>query len=117
MTTTKLNEKQCIPCQGDVPPLDMNTKDKLKDQIDPRWNFSHDKKRLSLELICDKFEQPMAIANQIAKVADEQWHHPDLHISYGKLKVDLWTHKIDDLVESDFIFAAKIDSIIKDHAL
>ncbi|MGI4993482.1 4a-hydroxytetrahydrobiopterin dehydratase [Halobacteriovorax sp. GFR7] len=114
---TSLNEKTCIPCQGGVPPLPMDEKLQLKEQLDPRWSFSNDKKRLSLELACDKFNQPMAIANEIAKIADEQWHHPDLFISFGKLKVDLWTHKIDDLVESDFIFASKIDQILKSHKL
>lgn len=110
---TSLKEKTCIPCQGGVPPLPINEKLALKEQLDRRWLFTHDKTRLTLEVPCDKFEQPMKVANEIAKIADEQWHHPDLHVSFGKLKIDLWTHKIDNLVESDFIFAAKIDEVLR----
>lgn len=110
---TSLKEKTCIPCQGGVPPLPMNEKLILKEQLDRRWSLTHDKTRLTLEVQCDKFEQPMKIANEIAKIADEQWHHPDLHVSFGKLRIDLWTHKIDNLVESDYILAAKIDEVLR----
>lgn len=112
-----LKDKTCIPCQGGVPPLDLAQKDEFYKQIDSRWEFTHDKTRLSLSLKCEKFEQPMKIASEIAVMADEQWHHPDLYISFGSLKVDIWTHKIDNLVESDFIFAAKVDEVIKKYDL
>lgn len=114
---TLLSQKRCIPCEGGVPALEDSLKDKYKNQIDSRWTFTNERKRLSLELTCEKFAQPMALANEIALLADEQWHHPDLYISFGKLRIDLWTHKIDNLVESDFIFAAKIDEVIKRHEL
>jgi 4a-hydroxytetrahydrobiopterin dehydratase len=112
-----LKEKSCIPCQGGVPPLEMSLKDEYKLQLDERWQFTHDKSRLSLSVKCEKFDQPMKVANEIAILADEQWHHPDLHISFGNLKVDIWTHKIDNLVESDFIFAAKVDEVLKKYEL
>lgn len=111
--TNYLKEKNCIPCQGGVPALNEEEKLKLIELIDKRWELYHDNKRLRLSVDAQKFEGPMAIANEIAKIADEQWHHPDLHISFGKIIIELWTHKIDDLVESDFIFAAKIDEVIQ----
>ena len=54
----------------------------------------------------------MQLALQIGKLADEQWHHPELTVGYGHLDIEIWTHKINALVESDFIFAAKVDKLI-----
>jgi len=114
---TSLKDKVCIPCQGGVAPLEIDRKLSLKNEISPSWSFSHDNTRLVLDLKCEKFDQPMKIANEIAILADEQWHHPDLFISFGRLKIDIWTHKIDDLVESDFIFAAKVDEVVKKYEI
>jgi 4a-hydroxytetrahydrobiopterin dehydratase len=55
------------------------------------------------------FAEAMAHANKVANVAEEEGHHPDLYIAWGKCKVEIWTHKIKGLTESDFYFAAKVD--------
>jgi 4a-hydroxytetrahydrobiopterin dehydratase len=55
------------------------------------------------------FAQPLAFANKVGAIAEEEGHHPDLHIAWGKCKVEIWTHKIDGLTESDFYLAAKAD--------
>ena len=57
----------------------------------------------------ENFAQAMAFANKVADVAEEEGHHPDLYIAWGACKVEIWTHKIDGLTESDFYFAAKAD--------
>jgi 4a-hydroxytetrahydrobiopterin dehydratase len=56
----------------------------------------------------------MALAQKIAVLADEEDHHPELIVNFGKLQINIWTHKINDLVESDFILAAKIDELLKE---
>jgi 4a-hydroxytetrahydrobiopterin dehydratase len=58
------------------------------------------------------FLQALAATNRVGKLAEEQGHHPDLALAWGKLGVKIWTHKIDGLTESDFILAAKIDEVV-----
>ena len=108
-----LVEKKCIPCQGGVPPLEGEEVDKYYQQISSAWELNSDKNRLKRSVKFKNFCDPMAMANEIGKMADEQWHHPELSIGYGHLEIEVWTHKIDGLVESDFIFAAKCDHIIE----
>ncbi len=55
------------------------------------------------------FRQALDFTNQDGELAEEQNHHPDLFLAWGKVKVSIWTHKIDGLTESDFVFAAKAD--------
>lgn len=108
-----LAEKKCIPCSGNIPPLPNEGIFELKKSIDPEWELTHENTRLLRKIKMDKMEAPMKLANLIAKLADEQWHHPELHVGFGHLDVEIWTHKINALVESDFIFAAKVDQILK----
>jgi 4a-hydroxytetrahydrobiopterin dehydratase len=107
-----LKNKQCIPCQGGVPPLEEVEKDTLLNQLHSRWELSTDKKRLSCSYETLDFKHSMDLANKIAVLADEQWHHPELVVAYQRVEVVIWTHKINDLVESDFIFAAKVDALL-----
>ena len=108
-----LVEKKCIPCQGGVPPLKGDEVDRYYQQISSAWELNAEKSRLKRSVKFKNFSDPMAMANEIGKMADEQWHHPELSIGYGHLEIEVWTHKIDGLVESDFIFAAKCDHIIE----
>lgn len=57
------------------------------------------------------FRQALDFTNQVGDLAEQQGHHPDIHLSWGRVRVAIWTHKIDGLTESDFILAAKIDEI------
>jgi 4a-hydroxytetrahydrobiopterin dehydratase len=59
------------------------------------------------------FAQALAFANKVGAIAEEEGHHPDLHIAWGKCKVEIWTHKIDGLTESDFYLAAKADRALE----
>ena len=112
-----LKDKKCIPCSGGVPPLEEDQKILLKEQISSKWNFSNEQKRLLLKLKVTDFKKSMHLANLIGELAEKEWHHPELGVSFGNLSVEIWTHKIDNLVESDFIFAAKVDQIIKENHL
>ncbi len=104
-----LAEKNCVPCRGGVPPL-------TKDEIAPlfkelrNWTCGEDR-RLVKSYKFDDFKGAMELANKIAVIAESEGHHPDLLVRWGELRIDLWTHKVDGLTESDFILAAKIDQL------
>jgi 4a-hydroxytetrahydrobiopterin dehydratase len=110
MTPSPLARKNCVPCKGDVPPMPPREIAEYLKQV-PAWQAVNDH-HLVREFRFPDFVQALAATNRIGQVAEEQGHHPDLHLSWGKLKVETWTHKIDGLTESDFILAAKIDEIV-----
>lgn len=109
---TELSSKKCIPCSGQVPALENNEKQRLKEQIHEDWQFTQDNKRLFRQIKLKNFKQSIALANAIGDMAEQQMHHPDLGVGWGYLNIEIFTHKINDLVESDFIFAAKVDEIL-----
>jgi 4a-hydroxytetrahydrobiopterin dehydratase len=100
---------KCVPCQGGVPPLETHKINELLGQLSG-WSVEkghHLTKTYSLP----DFIQALDLVNRIGAVAEEQGHHPDIYLTWGKVRVDIWTHKIDGLTESDFILAAKIDRL------
>ncbi len=114
----KLADRQCVPCRGDVPPLTRQELAPLVMQIDAAWQVREvqDERRgavlmLSREFTFRDFKDAMAFAVRVGNVAEEQRHHPDLHVAWGKVRVDIWTHKIGGLTESDVVFAAKCDAL------
>lgn len=77
----------------------------------PEWNLSGDAKKISRTFKFKDFRSAMEFANKIADIAEAEGHHPDLFVSWGKVGIELWTHKIGGLSENDFIIAAKIDAL------
>jgi len=113
-----LSEKVCIPCRGDVPPLTREQLAPLLAQIDAEWSVRDgrdDKGReytsLSRTYRLRDFKEAMAYAVRVGEMAEEQRHHPDLLVAWGKVCVEVWTHKIRGLTESDVVFAAKCDAL------
>jgi 4a-hydroxytetrahydrobiopterin dehydratase len=105
---SELAEKHCVPCRGGVPPLKMDQITALLDIIGGGWQVV-DEHHLEKEYAFDDFAQALAFANRVGAVAEEEGHHPDIYLSWGKVGLKIWTHKIDGLTESDFILAAKAD--------
>ncbi|HET7132522.1 MAG TPA: 4a-hydroxytetrahydrobiopterin dehydratase [Gammaproteobacteria bacterium] len=103
-----LADQQCIPCRGGVPPLPKPRIEELLAQLDAGWTLN-EAGHLFRSYEFRDFAIAMKFANDIADIAEEQGHHPDLHVAWGKCAVEIWTHKIDGLTESDFFLAAKID--------
>jgi 4a-hydroxytetrahydrobiopterin dehydratase len=104
---TSLADRQCVPCKGGVPPLTAEQIASLLAQIQG-WSVvdnHHLEKRYTLQ----NFATALALVNRIGAIAEEQNHHPDIFLAWGKLEVKIWTHKINGLTESDFVFAAKCD--------
>lgn len=106
----KLTDKVCIPCSGGVPPLEDDVQDRLRTQLDEDWRIvkrHHLERRFTFE----DFVGALAMTNRIGELAEEEGHHPELTLTWGRLDVRIWTHKIDGLTESDFVLAAKIDQL------
>lgn len=77
----------------------------------PDWRLSEEGDRIVRMFSFDDFAQTMQFVNKVADIAEEEGHHSDLHVSYGKVVVSLTTHAIGGLSENDFILAAKIDAL------
>ena len=105
-----LSDKKCVPCEGGIPKLQGKEIEGYSHQIQDWWEVLDDKK-IRREITFPDFKSAMAFANKVAVIAEAEQHHPDLHISYGKVIIELWTHAINGLSENDFILAAKIDDL------
>ena len=105
-----LSEKICIPCQGGVPPLNENEIGQFISRISSEWNVI-DNHHLLREWKFKDFKSALDFTNIAGEICEEQNHHADFELSWGRVLVKIFTHKIDGLVESDFILAAKFDKI------
>ena len=104
-----LSQKHCIPCEGGTPPLDENEIKKYSAEA-VGWNVSENKK-ISGEFKFGDFKEAMAFVNMVAEIAETEDHHPDIYVSYNKVRLELSTHAIGGLSENDFILAAKINAV------
>jgi len=102
-----LTQKHCVPCKGGVPPLRGEELQKLSAQV-PDWKVIAEH-HLSKTFVFPDFKTALAFVNRAGAVAEAEGHHPDLLLTWGRVDVKTYTHKIDGLTESDFILAAKID--------
>jgi len=106
----ELAEKKCVPCSTGTRPMSKADASTLVKQL-KSWTVSGDSRWISKEFKFEDFAGAMKFANTVAGIAEEEGHHPDLQISWGRAVVELTTHKIDGLSENDFILAAKIDAL------
>lgn len=105
-----LADKQCVPCEKGADPLKGEEIEKRAKELDADWRVV-DEHHLERQFKFDDFRQALDFVNEVGELAEEQGHHPDIYLSYGKVKIQLWTHKINGLHENDFIMAAKIDAL------
>ena len=103
-----LAQKTCIPCRGGVPPLKGEELDALQEKLGNDWQIINEH-HLEKEYIFADFRQALDFTVKVGEVAENQGHHPDIYLAWGKVKLTIWTHKIEGLTESDFILAAKAD--------
>ena len=103
-----LADQTCVPCKGGVPPLDEARAEELLGELDEGWALNADG-HLERTYSFSNFVEAIGFANRVGDLAEEQNHHPDLHVAWGRCTVEIWTHKIHGLTESDFYFAAKAD--------
>ncbi len=110
-----LAENQCVPCRGGVPPVEPAKAQELLGQLEKGWSLNA-QGHLEREYTFKDFAEALDFVNKVGAIAEEQGHHPDLYLAWGKCKVEIWTHKINGLTESDFFFAAKVDRAYSSHA-
>lgn len=107
---TALAQQACVPCQAGVPPLKGRQLSAFASQLISGWRVVNEH-HLEKEFAFKDFREALHFTNQVGALAEAQNHHPDIFLAWGKVKLTLWTHKIDGLSESDFVFAAKVDGL------
>jgi 4a-hydroxytetrahydrobiopterin dehydratase len=107
--STPLTKKKCVPCEGGVPKITGAEAQRLLSQLDA-WRLIDDH-HLTKVFVFPDFAQALRYVNKIGELAESEGHHPDVHLSWGRVELELLTHAIDGLSENDFILAAKIDAL------
>ena len=109
-----LADKQCVPCKGGVPPLESAKVGELLGQLDRGWSVNASG---HIERVYEftNFAEALAFVNAVGAIAEDEGHHPDLYLAWGRCTVEIWTHKIKGLTESDFYLAAKADRVFANH--
>ncbi len=106
---SELASKTCEACRSDTPPMQSNEIGELSPQI-PDWEIVEDH-HLRRAFRFKNFREALDFVNNVGELAEEQGHHPELHFGWGHVELEVWTHKIDGLTQSDFVFAAKVDQL------
>lgn len=114
-----LSNKKCIPCEVGTPPLKVGEYEPLLKQLKLDWEVIEDKrslrsndfKKIKHEFKFDKYIDGLKFASRVGQLAEEEDHHPNIHIYYKRVVIDLTTHSIGGLSQNDFIMAAKIEGI------
>ena len=104
-----LASRDCVPCRGGVPPLQGDEIKRLLKDLSG-WDVVSEHHLLKSYTFAD-FREALGFVNRVGQLAEEQGHHPDICFGWGRAEITIWTHKIDGLTESDFILAAKIDTL------
>ncbi|MGE0480107.1 MAG: 4a-hydroxytetrahydrobiopterin dehydratase [Phycisphaerae bacterium] len=104
-----LADQRCVPCKPGTPPLTGAVADGLLAQL-KEWHIVEGR-RLDKRFKFPDFVTALAFVNRVGALAEEQGHHPDILLTWGKVEIGLWTHSIGGLSESDFVLAAKIDRL------
>ncbi|MEX1997453.1 MAG: 4a-hydroxytetrahydrobiopterin dehydratase [Candidatus Andersenbacteria bacterium] len=108
MPEAALTERQCVPCEGGVAPLAPAAIAEYLKQLQCPWEVINNKK-IRHEFTFGDFSEAMFFVNEVAATAEAENHHPDMHIYFKKVVIELWTHAIGGLSENDFILASKIE--------
>ena len=106
---SELASKTCVPCHGGVPPLRGEELKALAKQI-AGWQVVEEHHIVTHYTFPD-FKTALQFVDRVGALAEEQGHHPDIFLTWGKVEITLWTHAAKGLTESDFILAAKIDQL------
>ncbi len=110
---TDLAQRECIPCKGGVPALERDAAADLLAQLGSGWAIEHSTHDyLEKAYRFKNFREALSFVNRVGELAERVGHHPDVFLAWGRVTLQIWTHAIDGLSESDFIFAAKCDALM-----
>lgn len=104
-----LSAKECVPCKSGGSPLPDNSIKELLCRLNNEWTVQNSRLRKTYRF--KNFAEALAFTNKVGALAEQQQHHPDIFLSWGKVIIELYTHKIKGLHENDFILAAKVDAM------
>lgn len=107
---TELSERHCEPCEGGVEPLEGRELRDLAEELGGGWDVVEDH-HLRKRFEFDDFVSALEFTNEVGELAEEEGHHPMIHLTWGEATIEIWTHAIDGLSDNDFILAAKIDGL------
>jgi len=113
MPGSTLASKTCVPCRGGVPPLAAGEVEGLLAELGPNGWKAIEGHHLEKSYEFPDFAGALAFTNRVGAIAEQQGHHPDVYLAWGKVRITIWTHKIDGLTESDFVLAAKCDAALE----
>jgi len=106
----ELTKLKCKPCKKETTPLTFSEIEKYKPNLDSDWSII-DGRKITREYLFDNYPQTITFVNKLANLAENEGHHPVIHVFFAKITVELWTHAIDGLSANDFILAAKMDEL------
>jgi 4a-hydroxytetrahydrobiopterin dehydratase len=115
MARSDLATRECKPCQGDEPPLSGQALDELSEELGDGWDVVEEH-HLEREYDLSDFREALEFTNAVGEIAEAQDHHPDIELGWGRVQLNIRTHKIDGLTENDFILAAKADEAFESMA-
>lgn len=107
--------KRCVPCRGGIPPLTGAELERIARQLGSGWQVV-DEHHLEKEYRLANFREALDFTNSLGEIAETERHHPDILLSWGRVHVTIFTHKVDGLTESDFILAAKFQQCWEDRS-
>jgi 4a-hydroxytetrahydrobiopterin dehydratase len=108
--SSELAQKECKPCKGGTPPLKGDALKNMQSQLGGGWRVL-DEQRLEKEFKFPDFRRALDFVNRVGEIAEKENHHPDIYFTWGQARIQIWTHSINGLSESDFILAAKISQL------
>ncbi len=116
MAESELADRECIACTSDSEPLEGADLEELYQEIDTDVWEVIDEHHLEGTYPFEDFRDALEFTKEIGELDEEEWHHPDIHLSWGEVVVEMWTHKIDGLFETDFVMAARMDRMHEKYA-
>jgi 4a-hydroxytetrahydrobiopterin dehydratase len=112
----ELADQECEACTSEDEPLSEDEYAEYLEEIDGEvWEVIDDH-HLEGTYAFEDFHDALEFTYEIGELAEEEWHHPDLHLSWGEVVVEMWTHKINGLHKTDFVMAARMDRIHREYA-
>ncbi len=108
--SSDLASMECVPCHGGVDPLKGEKLEQMAGRLGGGWEVV-DEHHLEKEFEFDDFRQALDFTNKVGELAEDIGHHPGIFLTWGLVRVTIWTHEIDGLAEADFVFAAKVDEL------
>ena len=107
-----LDQKNCIPCRGGIPPLDKESAENLLKGVSD-WKLIEGALKVQRNYAFDNFVDALEFTNKVGALSETENHHPDITLGWGYCSIIFYSHKINGLHENDFIMAAKVSELYK----